>query len=167
MDKDWHSGHFCCWQCDESLTGQRYVIRDDHPYCIKCYENVFANTCEECNKTIGIDSKVNRSRSLISLLLFFLFVVFCCQSSPPFLFSSVFDNYPLEGKRREEERLILFMWNNERLAIFSCFGRNDEIFPKIDEYSQPINVKKCSVNCFWSGFFPSSSSPPSMSLLFE
>ncbi|XP_037720857.1 prickle planar cell polarity protein 3 isoform X4 [Drosophila subpulchrella] len=57
MDKDWHSGHFCCWQCDESLTGQRYVIRDDHPYCIKCYENVFANTCEECNKIIGIDSK--------------------------------------------------------------------------------------------------------------
>ena len=58
MNKNWHSGHFCCWQCDESLTGQRYVIRDDHPYCIKCYENVFANTCEECNKIIGIDSKV-------------------------------------------------------------------------------------------------------------
>ncbi|CAB0009126.1 unnamed protein product [Nesidiocoris tenuis] len=57
MSKDWHSGHFCCWQCDESLTGQRYVLRDDHPYCIKCYESVFANTCDECNKTIGIDSK--------------------------------------------------------------------------------------------------------------
>lgn len=57
MSKDWHSGHFCCWQCDESLTGQRYVLRDEHPYCIKCYENVFANTCEECNKIIGIDSK--------------------------------------------------------------------------------------------------------------
>ncbi|XP_066991318.2 uncharacterized protein Lmpt isoform X1 [Anabrus simplex] len=57
MSKDWHSGHFCCWQCDESLTGQRYVLRDDHPYCIKCYESVFANTCEECNRTIGIDSK--------------------------------------------------------------------------------------------------------------
>ncbi|XP_058459977.1 paxillin isoform X3 [Malaya genurostris] len=57
MSKDWHSGHFCCWQCDESLTGQRYVLRDEHPYCIKCYENVFANICEECNKTIGIDSK--------------------------------------------------------------------------------------------------------------
>lgn len=59
MSKDWHSGHFCCWQCDESLTGQRYVLRDDHPYCIKCYENVFANTCEECDKIIGIDSKVS------------------------------------------------------------------------------------------------------------
>ncbi|XP_049840750.1 uncharacterized protein LOC126285424 isoform X2 [Schistocerca gregaria] len=57
MSKDWHSGHFSCWQCDESLTGQRYVLRDDHPYCIKCYESVFANVCEECNKIIGIDSK--------------------------------------------------------------------------------------------------------------
>lgn len=58
MNKDWHSGHFCCWQCDESLTGQRYVLRDEHPYCIKCYESVFANGCEECSKIIGIDSKV-------------------------------------------------------------------------------------------------------------
>nr|XP_018910458.1 PREDICTED: prickle-like protein 3 isoform X2 [Bemisia tabaci] len=57
MNKDWHSGHFCCWQCDESLTGKRYVLRDEHPYCIKCYESVFANPCEECNKIIGIDSK--------------------------------------------------------------------------------------------------------------
>ena len=59
MNKDWHSGHFCCWQCDESLTGQRYVLRDEHPYCIKCYESVFANGCEECSKIIGIDSKVS------------------------------------------------------------------------------------------------------------
>ncbi|XP_058801715.1 transforming growth factor beta-1-induced transcript 1 protein isoform X1 [Phymastichus coffea] len=57
MNKDWHSSHFCCWQCDESLTGQRYVLRDEHPYCIKCYESVFANGCEECHKIIGIDSK--------------------------------------------------------------------------------------------------------------
>ncbi|CAH2233085.1 jg10561 [Pararge aegeria aegeria] len=57
MNKDWHSGHFCCWQCDESLTGQRYVLRDEHPYCIKCYESAYANGCEECDKIIGIDSK--------------------------------------------------------------------------------------------------------------
>ena len=30
MSKDWHLGHFSCWQCDESLTGQRYVLRDEH-----------------------------------------------------------------------------------------------------------------------------------------
>ncbi|KAK0428365.1 hypothetical protein QR680_010760 [Steinernema hermaphroditum] len=57
MNKDWHSDHFCCWQCDSTLTGQRYILRDDHPYCIKCYEDVFANPCDECGKPIGIDSK--------------------------------------------------------------------------------------------------------------
>ena len=48
-----------CHHCDDSLAGHRYVLRDDHPYCIKCYENVFANNCDECGKIIGIDSKVN------------------------------------------------------------------------------------------------------------
>ncbi|XP_067119116.1 prickle planar cell polarity protein 3-A-like isoform X2 [Centruroides vittatus] len=57
MSKDWHTGHFCCWQCDDTLTGQRYVLRDEHPYCVRCYEQVFSNTCEECSKVIGIDSK--------------------------------------------------------------------------------------------------------------
>lgn len=58
MEKDWHAQHFSCWQCDDSLTGQRYVLRDEHPYCVNCYENVFANKCEKCDKKIGIDSKV-------------------------------------------------------------------------------------------------------------
>lgn len=57
MNKDWHSDHFCCWNCDTTLTGQRYILRDEHPFCIKCYEDVFANTCDECSKPIGIDSK--------------------------------------------------------------------------------------------------------------
>ncbi|EJD75263.1 LIM-9 isoform [Loa loa] len=57
MNKDWHSDHFCCWQCDNTLTGQRYILRDEHPYCIKCYEDIFANACDECAKPIGIDSK--------------------------------------------------------------------------------------------------------------
>ena len=39
-------------------TAPRYVLRDDQPYCIKCYEDVFANNCDECDKLIGIDSKV-------------------------------------------------------------------------------------------------------------
>nr|CAD2173587.1 unnamed protein product [Meloidogyne enterolobii] len=57
MNKDWHSDHFCCWQCDGQLTGQRYILRDEHPYCIKCYEEIFSNVCDECQKHIGIDSK--------------------------------------------------------------------------------------------------------------
>merc|ERR1712179_384490 len=50
-------GDMFCHHCDDSLAGHRYVLRDDHPYCIKCYENVFANNCDECGKIIGIDSK--------------------------------------------------------------------------------------------------------------
>lgn len=74
MSKDWHSGHFCCWNCDESLTGQRYVLRDEHPYCIKCYETVFANNCEECNSIIGIDSKVRKRFSVSEHRLTLLFL---------------------------------------------------------------------------------------------
>lgn len=47
-----------CHHCDDSLAGHRYVLREDHPYCIRCYETVFANNCDECGKVIGIDSKV-------------------------------------------------------------------------------------------------------------
>nr|XP_002731816.2 PREDICTED: prickle-like protein 3-like [Saccoglossus kowalevskii] len=57
MNENFHSGHFCCFNCDNSLTGQRYILREDHPYCIKCYEDVFANTCEECSLKIGTDFK--------------------------------------------------------------------------------------------------------------
>ena len=58
MENDWHSGHFACFNCDMSLTGHRYILRDEHPYCIKCYETQFANACEECKTPIGTDSKV-------------------------------------------------------------------------------------------------------------
>ncbi|XP_074640636.1 testin-like [Tubulanus polymorphus] len=57
MEQDWHSGHFSCFNCDKSLTGHRYILREEKPYCIKCYEDNFANTCEECKKPIGTDSK--------------------------------------------------------------------------------------------------------------
>lgn len=33
-------------------------MKDDRPYCIKCYEDRFANTCEECRRKIGTESKV-------------------------------------------------------------------------------------------------------------
>lgn len=46
-----------CHHCDESLAGQRYAVKDDHPYCIKCFERVFANKCNACETIIGIDSE--------------------------------------------------------------------------------------------------------------
>ncbi|UYV76032.1 FHL2 [Cordylochernes scorpioides] len=57
LDQDWHPAHFSCWQCDESLSGQRYVLKDDHPFCVKCYLQAFGNSCVSCGQVIGIDSK--------------------------------------------------------------------------------------------------------------
>jgi len=57
VKKDFEIESMFCHHCDDSLAGHRYVLREDHPYCIKCYENVFANNCDECGKIIGIDSK--------------------------------------------------------------------------------------------------------------
>jgi hypothetical protein len=49
---------FACHNCDLSLVGHRYILREEHPFCLKCYESLFANTCEECKTPIGTDSKV-------------------------------------------------------------------------------------------------------------
>ncbi|XP_057313204.1 prickle planar cell polarity protein 3-like isoform X2 [Hydractinia symbiolongicarpus] len=51
----WHIGHFACFECDASLGGQRYVMRDNHPICCKCFEKMFAEFCDSCGEPIGID----------------------------------------------------------------------------------------------------------------
>lgn len=59
MNRDWHEGHFACFQCDLSLSGQRYIksSSDQQPYCVKCYETLFANVCAECKTVIGTGNK--------------------------------------------------------------------------------------------------------------
>ncbi|XP_066935130.1 LOW QUALITY PROTEIN: prickle planar cell polarity protein 3-like [Clytia hemisphaerica] len=51
----WHLGHFACYECDSSLGGQRYVMRDNHPICCVCFEKMFAEFCDSCGEPIGID----------------------------------------------------------------------------------------------------------------
>jgi len=50
---------FACFNCNLNLTGYRYILRDEKPFCIKCYESLFANACEDCKTPIGTDSKVH------------------------------------------------------------------------------------------------------------
>lgn len=57
MNTNYHADHFACWHCDVSLSGSRYILRDEHPYCLKCYEELFSHNCEECKKRIGTESK--------------------------------------------------------------------------------------------------------------
>lgn len=56
-NQNFHTEHFNCFNCNQTLTGSRYILKEEHPYCIKCYETLFANACKECNKKIGTDSK--------------------------------------------------------------------------------------------------------------
>jgi LIM domain-containing protein 2 len=36
----------------------RYIVKDDNPHCIPCYQELYAHNCEECKKPIGPDYKV-------------------------------------------------------------------------------------------------------------
>lgn len=57
LQQDWRSGQFSCRRCSSSLVGQRYILRDDQPYCKHCYEQLFAHTCVACKTPITTDYK--------------------------------------------------------------------------------------------------------------
>ncbi|XP_076372862.1 uncharacterized protein LOC143257711 [Tachypleus tridentatus] len=63
--KDIFTGHFCCWQCDDSLTGQRYVLREMTIPTVFAATNKFFITLEDCNKIIGIDSVCGKQLNVI------------------------------------------------------------------------------------------------------
>ena len=45
--------HFCCYECQAPLGGQRYVMREDRPVCCQCFEKLFAEFCDSCGEPIG------------------------------------------------------------------------------------------------------------------
>lgn len=49
---------FECQYCTTSLLGKKYVLKDDHLYCVSCYDRIFSNYCEQCKEPIESDSKV-------------------------------------------------------------------------------------------------------------
>lgn len=53
--RSWHVHHFLCSQCERNLGGDKYILRDGHPYCCTCFDNLFAELCETCSDPIGVD----------------------------------------------------------------------------------------------------------------
>ncbi|XP_075429329.1 four and a half LIM domains protein 1 isoform X3 [Ascaphus truei] len=51
------SERFDCHYCRAALQGKKYVEKDGHHCCVKCFEKICANTCAECRKPIGADAK--------------------------------------------------------------------------------------------------------------
>lgn len=56
-----------CTNCKESLYGQKYILKEENLYCIRCYEELFSNPCEVCHVMIGCTSKVSCSPAARSL----------------------------------------------------------------------------------------------------
>lgn len=53
--RHWHMKHFCCFECEAALGGQRYIMRESRPYCCRCYESLYAEYCDTCGEHIGED----------------------------------------------------------------------------------------------------------------
>jgi LIM domain len=51
----WHMTHFACLECDKQLGGQRYIMREEKPYCLNCFDSLFAEYCDYCGEAIGVD----------------------------------------------------------------------------------------------------------------
>lgn len=45
--------HFCCFECETVLGGQRYIMKDGRPYCCSCFESLYAEYCDTCAQHIG------------------------------------------------------------------------------------------------------------------
>nr|XP_033814562.1 prickle-like protein 1 isoform X2 [Geotrypetes seraphini] len=53
--RHWHMKHFCCFECETILGGQRYIMKDGRPFCCGCFESLYAEYCETCGEHIGVD----------------------------------------------------------------------------------------------------------------
>lgn len=61
------TAQFDCQYCTASLLGKKYVLKNDNPYCISCYDRIFCNYCEECKEPIESDSKVGFTSILTTI----------------------------------------------------------------------------------------------------
>ncbi|EDW01573.1 GH21516 [Drosophila grimshawi] len=53
--RTWHMKHFACQECEHQLGGQRYIMREGKPYCLGCFDTMFAEYCDYCGEVIGVD----------------------------------------------------------------------------------------------------------------
>ena len=47
--------HFACFECSKKLGGQRYIMKERQPYCCECFETMYAEYCDSCGESIGVD----------------------------------------------------------------------------------------------------------------
>ncbi|PKU31993.1 hypothetical protein llap_17703 [Limosa lapponica baueri] len=55
-DQPWHKECFVCAGCKTQLSGQRFISKDDYPYCVDCFSKLYAKKCASCKKPITGES---------------------------------------------------------------------------------------------------------------
>ncbi len=49
----WHDSCFNCTQCNTSLLQWSSTLeKNNHPYCLKCYNQLFSPRCDKCGGII-------------------------------------------------------------------------------------------------------------------
>ncbi|XP_063236583.1 testin [Bacillus rossius redtenbacheri] len=51
--KAFHVKHFCCYECDVPLGGMNYILKDEQPVCLDCYQEKHGKRCRTCEKMIA------------------------------------------------------------------------------------------------------------------
>eukprot|EP00088_Acartia_fossae_P058871 TRINITY_DN6937_c0_g1_i3.p1 TRINITY_DN6937_c0_g1~~TRINITY_DN6937_c0_g1_i3.p1 ORF type:complete len:409 (-),score=66.31 TRINITY_DN6937_c0_g1_i3:121-1347(-) len=51
-DQYWHLKHFCCFNCDTPLAGQKYIPVNSQPHCLKCWQQLHGKVCQTCKDYI-------------------------------------------------------------------------------------------------------------------
>ncbi|XP_007940461.1 four and a half LIM domains protein 5 [Orycteropus afer afer] len=51
-DQPWHKECFLCSGCRKELCEEEFMSRDDHPFCLDCYNHLYAKKCAACSKPI-------------------------------------------------------------------------------------------------------------------
>ncbi|KAF1593746.1 UNVERIFIED_CONTAM: Four and a half LIM domains protein 2, partial [Eudyptes robustus] len=51
-DQPWHKECFVCAGCKTQLSGQRFISKDEYPYCVDCFSKLYAKKCAACKKLI-------------------------------------------------------------------------------------------------------------------
>ena len=51
-DQPWHRECLVCTGCQTPLAGQQFTSREDDPYCVTCFGELFAPKCSSCKHPI-------------------------------------------------------------------------------------------------------------------
>ncbi|XDV33879.1 hypothetical protein PO909_004128 [Leuciscus waleckii] len=46
-DEPWHKECFLCSGCKVQLAGQPFTTQGEDPFCVKCFSNLYAQTCDK------------------------------------------------------------------------------------------------------------------------